>query len=232
MKPTINERLLLLLKAVGGRAANPDVYEKGKGVNLVVKGYWQRLEAQTGVKSSKWRLLASGKQKVTPELIEAAARLWPQYAFWLATGITDVANGHTAPETATIFPEYSHADDPNSNSYFDLSIRLQEKILEGTRTTAALDRTYVLGTWIGGKALENAYSFCESDDYKKLRRIWDEREKLRETHKGYLTGVRRPWLVKKKLDPSNQMIESEKMTNPLTAHQDQWDLFYEPKPKS
>lgn len=231
MKPTINERLLLLLKAVGGRAANPDVYEKGKGVNLVVKGYWQRLEAQTGVKSSKWRLLASGKQKVTPELIEAAARLWPQYAFWLATGITDVANGHTAPETATTFPEYSHADDHVSTSYFDLSIKLQEKVLEGTKTPAALDRTYVLGAWIGGKALDNAYLLCESDDYKQLRQVWDEREKLREINKGCLTGTRRPWLEKQKLDPAKQMIDAGIVTNPLTAHQDQWDLFYEPRPK-
>lgn len=234
MKPTIHDRLLLLLKAVGGRQTNPDVYVKDKGTNLVNKGFWQRLEAESGVRSSKWRLFASGSQKATPELIEATARMWPQYAFWLATGVTDIANGHAAPDTATTFPEYSHGEDENSTYYFKQSIKLLDMVLEGTKTTAALDRNYVAGSlWVGGKALENAYVVCKSDDYQELDAAWKYRESKRDIHKGYLTGDRRPWLEKKKgtkKEKGDTALESSTPKNPLTAHQDQWDLFYKPKP--
>ncbi|PQP07986.1 hypothetical protein C5615_37005 [Burkholderia cepacia] len=30
-------------------------------------------------------------------MLEALARRWPEYAFWLATGLTDAANGHVSP---------------------------------------------------------------------------------------------------------------------------------------
>lgn len=92
---TIGDRLKLLLQAKcrlgAGRestAAKPHFAEHG---------FWLRLAASTSVPSARWRNFFSGNQKVTPPMIDAAAKLWPQHAFWLAAGLVDLDAGHTAP---------------------------------------------------------------------------------------------------------------------------------------
>lgn len=35
------------------------------------------------------------------EVIEAVAKTWPQYAYWLITGMTDPAHGHICPQLET-----------------------------------------------------------------------------------------------------------------------------------
>lgn len=57
-----------------------------------------QLEAITNIQSESWRKLLSGKQRATIEMIESAGKQWPQYAFWLTTGFTDIAHGHIAPD--------------------------------------------------------------------------------------------------------------------------------------
>jgi hypothetical protein len=59
---------------------------------------FKTLEDMTGVGSRKWNSFALGEQKATVEMIEAASKIWPQHAFWLATGIDDSLTGHTNPE--------------------------------------------------------------------------------------------------------------------------------------
>ena len=61
------------------------------------KGQYKTLETLTGIKATHWRDFAAGKQRPTAEMIEAASKLWPQHAFWLATGISDAEHGHVAP---------------------------------------------------------------------------------------------------------------------------------------
>jgi hypothetical protein len=58
---------------------------------------FKNLEDLTGVGSRKWNSFALGEQKATVEMIEAASKVWPQHAFWLATGIEDSSTGHTDP---------------------------------------------------------------------------------------------------------------------------------------
>lgn len=58
---------------------------------------WKNLEEQTGVPAEKWRNFHRGQTKVSVEMIEAVATKWPQYAFWLVTGINDFMYGHTQP---------------------------------------------------------------------------------------------------------------------------------------
>lgn len=66
---------------------------------------WKHLETLTGVPASAWQNLALGRQQATAAMIQALGRAYPQLAFWLCTGITDQAHGHTAPLNATTFPE-------------------------------------------------------------------------------------------------------------------------------
>lgn len=55
-----------------------------------------QLAALTEIPSASWQKALEGKQKPTLAMLQAVARLWPEYAFWTLTGITDARNGHLA----------------------------------------------------------------------------------------------------------------------------------------
>ncbi|MDR6740990.1 hypothetical protein J2X56_003014 [Herbaspirillum sp. 1173] len=71
------------------------IFEK----TAVVKRF-KNLEDMTKISSESWKSVMYKKQRPTAEMIEAVCRRWPQYAFWVATGITDPDYGHVAPRTA------------------------------------------------------------------------------------------------------------------------------------
>ncbi|MBY0445064.1 MAG: hypothetical protein K2Q15_07650 [Burkholderiales bacterium] len=60
---------------------------------------WKTLEGISGISSGAWQNFWRGKQRPTAEMLEALGRNWPEYAFWLTTGLTDPMRGHIAPQT-------------------------------------------------------------------------------------------------------------------------------------
>jgi hypothetical protein len=56
------------------------------------------LEGQTEINSATWRTWWTRGGTPNGSLIEASAKIWPHYAYWLATGKTDVRCGHDMPE--------------------------------------------------------------------------------------------------------------------------------------
>lgn len=57
-------------------------------------------EDLTGVAASKWRDLDREKTKaVTAEMIDAFGRTWPEYVFWLVTGVPSTPRGQCTPST-------------------------------------------------------------------------------------------------------------------------------------
>jgi len=58
---------------------------------------FKQLENLTDVQADTWKSWFHGRQRPTAEMIEAAGKAWPEYAFWLTTGISDAAYGHVAP---------------------------------------------------------------------------------------------------------------------------------------
>lgn len=52
---------------------------------------------QTGISKFTWANIELGKQQPNGEHIEAIAKRWPQFAYWLVTGKTDEEHGHTSP---------------------------------------------------------------------------------------------------------------------------------------
>ncbi|MFZ6774563.1 hypothetical protein ACO0LB_17810 [Undibacterium sp. SXout7W] len=64
-------------------------------------GFYASLTMKTGIESKRWRNFASGAQRPTPDMIEALAKLFPDYAFWLVTGILPTDDVlHCVPEHA------------------------------------------------------------------------------------------------------------------------------------
>lgn len=58
----------------------------------------KELEELTGVDRMSWANLKRETIRANAEHIEAACRLWPEYAYWLTTGKTIAAAGQISPE--------------------------------------------------------------------------------------------------------------------------------------
>lgn len=84
----------------------------------------KELEEETGIPSMSWKNVWNKKQRPTIAMIEAIARRWPHYAFWLVTGITDEEHGHTAPQGAWTCNQKlaEQAAEDAAKNYFNLKI--------------------------------------------------------------------------------------------------------------
>lgn len=58
---------------------------------------WKELEQISGISGATWRTWWQKNKPPSGEMIEKLCAAWPQFAFWLTTGITDTVAGHIAP---------------------------------------------------------------------------------------------------------------------------------------
>lgn len=56
------------------------------------------LEDQTGVKAETWRTWWNRGGKASAEMVQGVGQGWPEYAFWLVTGTSDLQHGHRSPD--------------------------------------------------------------------------------------------------------------------------------------
>ncbi|NHZ96525.1 hypothetical protein [Massilia sp. CCM 8734] len=94
----------------------------------------QTLEAYTGIAGETWRKLLSGKQNGTLLMLEAVCKQWPEYAFWLTTGIPDEKLGHRQPKTD--FSKHGQmAESPISSRLFNELIKISDDAATGKLAT-------------------------------------------------------------------------------------------------
>lgn len=79
---------------------------------------FEEIAEATSISARTWRNTFEARQRPTGQLIEALCRVYPQYAFWLTTGITDVDNGHVAPIGIITYPEENKTEQRNTTAYF------------------------------------------------------------------------------------------------------------------
>lgn len=97
---------------------------------------WKTLEVETGIKAEKWRQFHRGSTKASGEMIETAAKTWPDFAFWLACGDTEPERGHVAPPNVkSSFPVVSGIAQPWATA----ERKYKQKLLQQT-PKAANDR--------------------------------------------------------------------------------------------
>ncbi len=215
MSTTIEDRLILLLKEDGEH-----------------HGYWQSLEEVTGISAQRWRKAFARRQRPTTDMFAAICKLYPKYAFWLATGITDAVNGHVAPQTALTFPERLYSDGEATNDYFIQSLKLADKLYaEGNvdiedekQRMYAVERTHPLAHWIASPLIEKAYELSTSEEYKKLQKLWQQREQDRSE------------LLQKATTPASKHSKADEPrrtailgSDDRTAHQSKFELFFRAK---
>lgn len=105
---SLNERALLAVLAVTPERGRP-----------------RFLEERTSVPAESWKKFLLGRQRATLEMLEAVCREWPEYAFWISTGLTDVEHGHVA--ISGVLPAIEPAEEgiEQSRRYF----RIQRHVL-------------------------------------------------------------------------------------------------------
>lgn len=234
---TLEDRVILLLREQSGDAARATHNEDELGHSLLGgHGFWERLAERTGVLSRRWRKVYAREQKVTSDMLQALARLFPTYAFWLVTGITDATNGHVAPATAQTFPERLHVDSPESSAYFRASIELADRLFREGRVNAeddaerlyAAERTRPLAHWHDSPLAEVAYRLAGTPDYAGLQQLWQRREVERTARVRRIAGKDRPGGRRRSETVVPGAQSAVLGVDARTAHQDTWDLFYVP----
>lgn len=107
------------------------------------KNDWKQLETVTGIKAVKWRHVQAGITRPSLDMFEALCKLFPEHAFWLATGISDNEAGHTAPQINLAFPggfgTFLATETPYTGDYYRACIAAMETVTQSL--IAAVSRT-------------------------------------------------------------------------------------------
>lgn len=77
---------------------------------------FKQLQDATGIDANRWKAVWHSRQRAMPDMIETIGKAFPQYAFWITTGISDPNHGHVAPGDYG-FPRHGE-EQPSSNRYF------------------------------------------------------------------------------------------------------------------
>lgn len=243
MSTTIEDRFVLILREqISPRDAAADEHAESLWTRVRQwwskpafpgRGAWEALQRETGISSQSWRSAYTRRQKPTPAMIQALAQMFPCYAFWLVTGITDGTNGHIAPMTALTFPERLYRESLATNEYFRTSLRLAKRLYEDSgvdlndekQRMYLVERNMPLAHWVGGPLVTNAYELANDPEYKRLvEETWKEREKERKEDLARIEGKDRPWKNETKSGRGNPVLGRDSREQ----HQDPWDLFYIP----
>lgn len=234
MSTTVEDRVILLLREQAGDRPAGQATEPDGGPVPGGHGFWERLAERTGVLSRRWRKVYAGEQRVTSDMLQALARLFPAYAFWLTTGITDALNGHIAPMTAQTFPERLHQESSAADAYFRAALRLEAQLFAEGRVDGedarerlyAIERTRPLARWHDSPLADAAYRIAGTPGYDELQALWQQRETERATRIRRVHGKDRPARTlrdgKGEAGSRSPVLD----VDTRTAHQDQWDLFY------
>lgn len=96
------------------------------------KGRFRTLAAKSQLTEDAWRGMWYDRQRASVFMIEFAAREWPECAFWLATGITDLRHGHVAPAGVDQFPEDGISERVRAGAVFRQAIKIQSLRIAGS----------------------------------------------------------------------------------------------------
>lgn len=110
------------------------------------RGRYSSLEADTGIPAATWRTWWNRGGAPGGQLVEAAGKKWPQFAFWLVTGHTDIRCGHDMPSLAPAakgyisnWPEeWTARSQAIKNGYCQQYLKLSTQI-DGTETATDIE---------------------------------------------------------------------------------------------
>ena len=87
----------------------------------------KELEEECGIPVKNWKNFWSRRQRPTAHMIEAICRRWPEYAFWIATGISDEEHGHLKPKDAYAQDQSGYlCESTHGKELFNLKLCVQD----------------------------------------------------------------------------------------------------------
>lgn len=86
------------------------------------KSRFKFLSEISGIPETTWRTWDVRNSMPSAPMIEAVAKKFPAYAFWLATGIDDRFYGHGLPEPLNVAGEVFET----SHKYFELLLKIKD----------------------------------------------------------------------------------------------------------
>ena len=104
------------------------------------RGRFSQLEGITGIPAATWRTWWTRGSAPSGALLEAAAKHWPYFAYWLVTGHTDVRCGHDMPELQGTAAQGYISNWPEEASVRDTAIK-SDYSREYLKTTLELDES-------------------------------------------------------------------------------------------
>lgn len=171
---------------------------------LSTRNDWKQLELLTGVGAEKWRQWHRGTTNPSIFMIESVCRAWPQYAFWLTTGLTDPYFGHRSAMTPALGFPFSMGTDRtlavHTEIYFKESLEVLQRV-----SALYLDNHAKAGSTSAQIAmqLEDDMALTLDSLQQELRLGSDERKavaqhllgRLRERIEDVISGLRGlPWV--------------------------------------
>lgn len=198
-------------------------------------GYWQYLERESGITAQRWRGVISRKQRPTTDMIEWVCLTWPEFAFWIATGITDVANGHSAPHIAMTFPERLGTSSLQDEDYFKKSIELNRQLFHDAKINLendkerfqAISKVNFAGAWHTTGMADIAYKLAKTEEYKEVIELAKRREEQRAKQQLYIWGKKKS--NQELMVGEDELISSKNLfIDPRTSHQQIHDIYWFP----
>lgn len=117
MNSTINERFRLIISN-----------------EIPKKSRFKFLSEISGIPETTWRTWDARNSAPSAPMIEAIAKKFPAYAFWLTTGIDDRFYGHGLPEPLEVAGEVFET----SHKYFELLLKIKESKTQKDKLELAL----------------------------------------------------------------------------------------------
>lgn len=168
------------------------------------KRRFAELEERSQIPSNSWKAMWQERQRPTLEMVEFAAKEWPDYAYWLVTGDTEPEHGHVAPPDDSV----SYPVAPGKPLEWATAERLYKQRLLSNIPTDAQESTKLLETIRqavfqvrerlvmpavhmnferimkaqGSKPNDDLFLLEYDDELRDIRlKRWEEEKKLRET---------------------------------------------------
>lgn len=143
------------------------------------------LKEKTGISGDIWKKFWFNQRQPDAYMIEALARTWPEYAYWLVTGSTDVANGHICPSSAFCF-ELTNKSLLTSKPFLKLGTELAQDFDNAIQSCPEeADQIFeVIHNFMAGEAVHKTMelkSFWDIDGLFKKIRTFNQARKLRDS---------------------------------------------------
>lgn len=126
------------------------------------------LAAETSVGKNRWHGWYYDRIRAGADMIEAAAQLWPHYAYWLTTGKTLPEAGQNSPQFADTPPA-----SPSANTYPLMRQRLyQAYVWSGLSTEAFESQTGI--SWYKWQNLFSRKQRVNEDHVAAADKLWPQ----------------------------------------------------------